>query len=272
MPKIIRIEGVFVPETLEEARQIVPDCDEEQFRKWVDELAIELRFVDVYELNSVPPVVVMRGKTEKPRYAKLGKVKFVELVIEWTEEDVETGENVVKSQSFYLPEYYLDVNSAWRLIMYVSRAVEAYVPGVVEAHFSLRDAIELVQKGETSLKSACWVDEDSVTDVRVRIGRDSFVGWFLTPDSSYELVLQYVKIPNDILPTDVKPRSSFHRWMWIIRPANIDPGFEGHIYVQLEPGKKAPPLAIAEGERILQVRFFKLSEPVKGYRGQWQKT
>jgi deoxycytidine triphosphate deaminase len=94
--------------------------------------------------------------------------------------------------------------------------------------------------------------------------------YILEPCRSYILKLQYVKIPPDLLPADVEFRSSFHRCGWVGKVTNIDPGFEGHIYVLLTPTPSASRLVIEKGARVVQMRLYKLSEPLRGYSGQWR--
>jgi len=178
---------LWIPDSIEEARRVVPDIDEEQYIKWRREGAVELRLLEVYRLkrDSFITTAVLRDRTWVPDY------ELVE-----------------------------------------PREVEVYPP-------------------------------KTKTPVRV-------LGWLLYPDQVYILKLQYVSIPRDLLPTDVQPRSSFHRLGWDVKVTNIDPGFKGHVYVALFPMPGAPTLILEKGARVVQVRFLKLERELEGYEGQWQ--
>lgn len=275
MPKILKVEGLWIPESLEEARQIIPGITEEQYRKWLEDGAVELLLESVC-LPRRRPAAIISGKTLAPDLEEITPLRLVKLQVEVS---VLLSDDEFKSESLsdevWVPAHVFEedkVEYLWDIIAKTTESLcRRYYIEEIELPARLDRYLELKEKKETVLTSRCFsAPEDvSLDKVRVRIVGEA-EGWVLDPDESYILKLQYVRIPPDLLPTDVEARSSFHRCGWLLKVTNVDPGFEGHVYVMLSPQPGAPPLVIEKGARIVQMRLLKLSESLKGYSGQWK--
>ena len=180
---------LYIPQTLEEARKIVPNIDRVRFLKWQREGAVELVLDRVYTLPIHVNEVVL--DEEHPHFIALGP-----------DGDVKKPLN-----------------------MWLKRCID------LTAHN----------------------------------------GYFeLEPGNMYIVATEPVRIPRNILPIDVRFRSTFHRFGYIGVCSNIDPGYEGRIYTLLYIPRNAPRLKIKRGTSIIQVRFLKLEKELEGYTGQWQ--
>ena len=245
----------------EEARKIIPSIDDERVRKWVDEYTVELAVQEVRILARVP-IFVGRKETILPPARKLDSEVLVEHVLKVDDNEV---------YRFYLPRRLADEYSVAELVMTLRNIVrevlcslyDPYTVGRVE--FS--GIVDFFTKGVLAFPVTIRGELH-----RVAIRQTGYVtrGWWLEPGHVYQLVCEWVRVPNDMIVKDVKLRSSYRRGGWDGHPSNIEPGFEGHIIYTIHAPKTAPPLVIEEGARALTMRLYKLEKPAGGYRGQFQ--
>ena len=284
MARIYKIEGLWIPETIEEAKQIVPTIDEEQFRKWRQDGAVELKVEEVYGIvSSISAILVDR--TVVPRYSRVLPISLAELEVEVEKFssksvlDEEEPELSKGKSTLLIDETCIEMPDDECLIK-LRKYLESTVRKITGAVYcsALFNAVELIEhvlkdlinKKESKARFDVNDGVDTyIADVVIRLRRKVY-GYILKPTRAYILKLQEVNVPPDLLPTDVEFRSSFHRCGWIGKVTNIDPGYRGHIYVLLTPTHNAPELALEQGARVVQVRFLKLVEPLEGYKGQWQ--
>ena len=284
MPKLHKIEGLWIPESLEEARQIIPDIDEEQFRKWQEDGAVELRLVEVYRISR-SDAAIERERTYTPCYRPVPLRTYTKINVRVIVEEVKDEPKIAGEVPLYVYFPWTgkltteDLHEfKTRLLKQVNAVLEPWRLEVVKLTYFLDELVDIIRKvlkegkAEVSPASiAADVAEPDIPEVKIVLEKAGEVkAYHLEPNASYVLSLQKVSIPPDLLPADVEFRSSFHRCGWVGRVTNIDPGFEGHVWVLLSPTPGAPDLFLEAGARVVQMRLYKLSEPVKGYRGQWQ--
>ncbi len=281
MARIYKIEGLWIPETIEEAKQIIPTIDEEQFRKWRQDGAVELRVVEVFEggIYCAVPTAVFCDFTEGAvvKSVKPSPLSKFELTVRIGRE---AGEETVAKRVFAIEGRAIPTRKFARILLSYTKIIAdslAELHGVEdlvldEEKFGSEQVAKLLEGETVTIPPESFVADEDVVHVEVEVKYlGTTLGWLLSPASFYILKLQEVNVPPDLLPTDVEFRSSFHRCGWIGKVTNIDPGYRGHIYVLLTPAHNAPELVIEQGARIIQIRFLKLIESLEGYKGQWQE-
>jgi len=270
MGRIYKVEGLWVPDSLEEARQIIPTIDEARLKKWQNELTVELAVQEVRILARVP-AFIGRERTILPPAKKLEPTTLLETVLEVDSREI---------CRFYISEKMLN-----------NAIEEARSDLMLKDYEYLTNMLETIVKEATFVVTGLLVDitiypkdleklRDEGRIVRERVGSmpsrviyltgNRTRGWFLEPGYVYQLVCEWAKVPNDMIVKDVKLRSSYRRPGWDGHPSNIEPGFEGHIIYTIHAPKTAPPLVIEEGARAITMRLYKLEKPAGGYKGQFQ--
>jgi len=264
VPEVIPVQGLFIPGSLQDAQSIIPDVEPGQIEKWARDSAVELELKSVYvfrsttELTPCDFAAILRDGTVTPEVIELEKTTIAEVVAEVQ------GEAKRLERAFVVLE---------------QKPCQATPSDLVHAivYRLLRCRPVFVHCEELP---RLLTQDETFVDVELEGGgfyrlvlrrRRLFKGWALVPKFVYLLKLQYVKIPCDMLPEAVQFRSSFHRCCWIGKITNVDPGFEGHLYVLLMPAHRCSPVLILEENcRVAQMRLVKLSAPLGGYSGQWK--
>lgn len=278
-----KIRGVLDEE--EKLGNIIPSIDGERLGKFRRELAVELRLVKVYELvlkRGINHVLILRDGTyltgieyrEVPPRELLLARATVTLDSTRHEETL-----LVELDSPYISLLSQLIAITYPLILEklerkgLGRCLIKY-PSYCLKNYNIE---ELKKNGRLDLRLIyLYEPPDSTTlleesiDVELRLVK-IFRGWILEPEKHYILECERVTIPNNILPIDHSPRSSFLRCGWILETANIDVGFRGRIMLYLTALRNAPRLVLEEGARISQVRFLELENPVEGYSSQWSE-
>lgn len=258
---------VPVPEL---ARQIIPTIDDKRIEKWVDEYTVELAVQEVRLLARVP-IFVGRERTILPPVKKLEPTTLLEAVLEVD------GREICR---FYISEKMLNnaIEEARSDLMlkdyeYLTNMLKTIVIEATLVVTGLLVDITIYPKDLEKLRDEGRIECERVGSMPSRaiyLTGNRTRGWFLIPGWCYQLVCEWVRIPNDMIVKDVKLRSSYRRPGWDGHPSNIEPGFEGHIIYTIHAPETAPPLVIEEGARAITMRLYKLEKPAGGYKGQFQ--
>ena len=255
-------EKKWIP-LLDEAKKIIPNIDKERVEKWVREGTVELV---VKEVRYVPKTqgFIGRSGTRLVMGPKISPIELREVVLYVNDEE---------AYRFYIPAHLISPRAIVELSDLVSDLVTAYANdaglNVTGVFFDAYDMLQLIQ-GRPVEPINLEALEEEVENIKVQLTDRTVRGWVLSPGATYTLVSEEVTIPKDIMPKDVKLRSSYRRLGWDGHPSNIEPGFRGHIIFTIYSLPDAAPLVIEEGARIITMRLYKLDKPLPGYDGQFQ--